>query len=230
MKVCYFMLFSTIANVSAVKKRDEFKFRKKYKILKQSYFEIQAEYDKINVLLAHRENEFVQLRKHRDKSALIIQNFEQKLNSFVTAIQTLKTEKFQLNKDVLLLKNLVYRLNVEIEKYQDKLSITSRETDNQAIINVIDKVEGNLNSKTILKIWSRVDFHALGPLLDSYEENMNEKDKLMNKYKLVLNNFTTKVMAILSENENLHDEIANSKEQVFRISMWLYVIVTYNII
>ncbi|OXU18654.1 hypothetical protein TSAR_014055 [Trichomalopsis sarcophagae] len=207
-----------LGNLSIVKERDELlaTLEKKYHKLQQNYYELQTSRDKVNALLAQRENEFRQLHMHNEESALIIRNNEQQRNTFIATIQRIKNENVQMHEDVNLLKNLVYRLNLEIEKYQDKLRTIGQTADNQAVVNIIDEVRTNFNNKNVLKAWGKVNFHALGPLLDAYQENVNEKDELIQKYKKEIDEFSGKLKDIISENENLHIEVENMRAKYDR--------------
>lgn len=179
--------------------------------------QIQAECDKLNILLAQRENEFRQLHMLHEESALIVENLKQERNNFLAVIQTLENDNCQLNEDVNLLKNLIYRLNIEIEKYQDKLRNLGHTTENQTTVSIIDKVEVESDNKNVLRAWGSVHFHALGPLLDAYQENINEKDELVKKYRKVLDDFTGRIKEIVSENESLYIEIEGLKEKVYTV-------------
>ncbi|XP_058793713.1 protein Cep89 homolog [Phymastichus coffea] len=197
---------------SAIKERDELllNLKKKYLQLEQNYYEMQADHDRISLLLAKRENELRQLNMNREESTLVIRNLEQERNKSISLVQKFKTDNSQLHEDVNLLKNLVYRLNVEIEKYQDKF----RSEDNKTV--VIDETEVNYENKHVLETWGKVNFHALSPLLNAYDENINEKNDLVQKFKKELDHFTGKLKNVITENEDLHIQIENFRVQVHK--------------
>lgn len=171
---------------------------------------MQADHDRISLLLAQRENELRQLNMFREESTLLVRNFEQERNKSIAVMQKFKNDNLQLNEDVNLLKNLVYRLNVEIERYQDKLRSRGDET----MVGITNENEANFDNKCVLATWSKVNFHALSPLLNAYDENIGEKDDLLKKYKRDLDHFTGRLKSVIAENEDLHMKVENFQMKV----------------
>lgn len=64
--------------------------------------------------------------------------------------------------------------------------------------------------------WGKVNAHTLGPLLDSYQETIDEKDDIIAAYETELSKFTGKLKEIIAENETLHrrlteDDVCSEK-------------------
>ncbi|KFB47420.1 AGAP011398-PA-like protein [Anopheles sinensis] len=124
--------------------------------------------------------------------------------SFETERDQLAKENGDLRNDVKMMKILVYRLNVQIERYQD--AIREGTTAKNAIprLDFVDSTYGgakdNLN-------WGPVNSHTLGPLLNAYEETIAEKSDLVQQYESELVGFTGKLKKVLEENESLQQEM-----------------------
>ncbi|XP_053669739.1 protein Cep89 homolog [Anopheles nili] len=106
-------------------------------------------------------------------------------------------ESADLRNDLKMMKILVYRLNVQIERYQDAVREGSSSVPK---LDFVDSTYGgtkdNLN-------WGPVNTHTLGPLLNAYEETIAEKADLVQQYESELIGFTGKMKKVLEENEAL---------------------------
>lgn len=176
---------------------------------------LQQEYEKVNALLAERETEYHQLHMHHKKFAEALQKVEKTNSSLLTFSQKSKAENVQLNEDVLLLKHVIYRLNAELERYQDKLKESGQSILSKNINDILDSKKSADDIKTISESWGSVNTHVLGPLLDAYQENLSEKQELVNKYEEDIANFSTKCKEIIMENEYMQGEIEKLKLKVF---------------
>lgn len=58
--------------------------------------------------------------------------------------------------------------------------------------------------------WGKVNAHTLGPLLDCYQETIDEKDDIIASYETELSKFTGKLKEIISENETLHRRLTEN--------------------
>lgn len=105
----------------------------------------------------------------------------------------------QLTQDIRMMKTLVYRLNVQLERHQDEL----RKNNSEVLFNK-DIVA---NGQERLMDWGAVNAHTLAPLLQAYAEMVNEKDDLVQQYEQELTLFTGRLKEVLAENEKLHDEM-----------------------
>lgn len=100
--------------------------------------------------------------------------------------------------DVKMMKTLVFRLNVQIERYQDKLRSVNVEDDVDVSTRVENVEEGS---------WGNVNSHVLAPLLNAYEEIIHEKNDLVKEHEMEMNKFTGKLKEIIEENAKLHKDM-----------------------
>lgn len=119
---------------------------------------------------------------------------------------------------------LVFRLNVQMERYQEKIrNPHERPNRNTPIIMTETRNENEISaglaghslmSQALTAehadhhhtpiSWGKVNAHTLGPLLDSYQETIDEKDDIIAAYETELSKFTGKLKEIIAENETLH--------------------------
>lgn len=104
--------------------------------------------------------------------------------------------------DVEMMKTLVYRLNVQIERYQDCLRYKTS-TD--------DKSQQNTNYKSSISQWQQdtLHTHTLSPLLQAYDEMLRDKEDLIQQYTQEFEHFTGELKTVLEENNRLQQEIEN---------------------
>lgn len=116
------------------------------------------------------------------------------------------TKRIEENKllaaDVEMMKTLVYRLNVQIERYQDCLRLKTS-TD--------DKSQQNTNYKSSISQWQQdiLHTHTLSPLLQAYDEMLRDKEDLIQQYTQEFEHFTGELKTVLEENNRLQQEIEN---------------------
>uniref|UniRef100_A0A182WG24 Uncharacterized protein n=1 Tax=Anopheles minimus TaxID=112268 RepID=A0A182WG24_9DIPT len=117
--------------------------------------------------------------------------------SFDADRNQLAKENGDLRNDVKMMKILVYRLNVQIERYQDAIR------DGKTSIPKLDFVDSTYGGTKDNLNWGPVHSHTLGPLLNAYEEAIAEKTDLVQQYESELASFTGKLKKVLEENEAL---------------------------
>jgi len=186
----------------------------KYQKLLKSHDSLQQEYEKANALLAERETEYQQLHMQHKKFTEALQKVEKTNSNLLTFNQRCKAENVQLNEDVLLLKHVIYRLNAELERYQDKLKESGQSVLSKNINDILDSKKPADNIKTVLESWGSVNIHVLGPLLDAYQESLSEKQELVNKYEEDIANFSTRCKEVIMENECMQNEMEKLKSKV----------------
>lgn len=117
-------------------------------------------------------------------------------------------EHGDLKNDLKMMKILVYRLNVQVERYQDVIRESKGLTSDIPKIDFVDSSYGgakdNLN-------WGPVNSHTLGPLLNAYEETIAEKNDLVQQFEREMIDFTGKLKKVMEENETLHKDMENIK-------------------
>lgn len=118
----------------------------------------------------------------------------------------LRKENDELRDDVKMMKTLIYRLNVQLERHQDELR---KYVDQQE--HAFPKINFDSNEEQHLS-WGSVKAHTLGPLLNAYSEIIKEKSNLVQQYENELNQFTGKLKYIVIENETLQTELKTLKQ------------------
>lgn len=129
-------------------------------------------------------------------------------------IDRLANENEQLHDDISMMKVLIYRLNVQLEHYQEKLRKQDADENEVATRNRNENVSDMAsNCENITSInWGCVKSHVLAPLLNAYQETIKEKTNLVKQYESELNQMTGRIKDILAENEQLHAEIDRLNE------------------
>lgn len=118
----------------------------------------------------------------------------------------LRKENEQLRDDIRMMKTLVYRLNVQLERHQDELRKCGDLQDQNFSKFNFDSDDGpHLD-------WGTVKAHTLGPLLNAYSEIIKEKNHLVQQYESELNHFTGKLKDVVAENERLQSEMKTLKQ------------------
>ncbi|CAH1394041.1 unnamed protein product [Nezara viridula] len=114
----------------------------------------------------------------------------------------------QLSQDVFLMKNILVKLNLELERYQDKL----RNYENYQLKN--DSCENASRQSVGKKIeWVNGEVTVMAPLLIAYEESMREKEDLIHDFKVDIERLSGKMKEIVKENSELREKIAESEVQ-----------------
>ncbi|XP_048523587.1 protein Cep89 homolog isoform X1 [Dendroctonus ponderosae] len=153
------------------------------------------------------------------------QQLEAQLEAAIQENQALSKRNVDVSQDLEMLKTVVFRLNAQLERYQEKLrkhnisiekysqlhpqkSSTNqyRETE---IINILS--EDHQNHRHTPVSWGPVNSHTLGPLLDAYQDTINEKDEIIQNYELNLASFTGKMKEVIEENENLYKKLTEDE-------------------
>jgi centrosomal protein CEP89 len=103
---------------------------------------------------------------------------------------------------------LVFRLNLQLEYYQDVI----RENHKLHPAEIQHQIDAASTSTPILSPsqtihWGEVKSHVLAPLLNAYEETVNEKNDLIRQYHGEINSFSSRLKLLVAENEHLHREI-----------------------
>ncbi|XP_061401747.1 protein Cep89 homolog [Musca vetustissima] len=113
-----------------------------------------------------------------------------------------------LTADVNMMKTLVYRLNVQIEHYQDALrqsKLASEET--------LKTASASGANKSSISQWQEepIRNHTLAPLLQSYDEMIRDKDDLIQQYTQEFEHFTGELKTVLEENNRLQQQVDSLK-------------------
>lgn len=127
-------------------------------------------------------------------------------------IAFLKAQNQELNEDVTMLKNLVYRLNVELDRYQQKLH-----KQGATELPPLKVTPSEVEEKEASVSWRNVNKNALGPLLEAYQETIKEKNDLIHDYEQDLHKFVARCKQVVAENEKLYQDLEEANQQVSTI-------------
>ncbi|EDV37290.1 uncharacterized protein Dana_GF13375 [Drosophila ananassae] len=107
-------------------------------------------------------------------------------------LETVLGQNRTLAADVDMLKTLVFRLNVQIENYQDQ-----RRHGEEA------PPAGGVTSSTTSLSCPPLPTHTLGPLLQAYDESLRDKNALLAQFNTEFEHFTGELKRALEENTKL---------------------------
>lgn len=111
--------------------------------------------------------------------------------------------------DVDMMKTLVYRLNVQIERYQDCMRLKEASEENCKTA-ITSNPTQNMSSISQWQL-EPLRTHTLAPLLQSYDEMLRDKEDLIQQYTQEFEHFTGELKRVLEENNRLQLEVENLK-------------------
>jgi centrosomal protein CEP89 len=150
------------------------------------------------------------LEEQRDRYRTELESIKCREESDSEQIIALKAQNHELSEDVTLLKNLVYRLNVELDRCQQRL----QKHGSVGELPPLKILSPEVQEKEASAAWRNVNKNALGPLLEAYQETIKEKDDLIHSYEQDLNKFVTKCKQVVAENEKLYQDLEEANKQV----------------
>lgn len=182
--------------------------------------EFAVEHEKLETELQEAQQRCANYEMEREKGcdscrSLAKQNKENQLE-----INRLANENEQLVGDINMMKVLIYRLNVQLESYQEMLRKHS--TDGKPSGRTRSCHHGTAGQETMSAInyeniasvdWGCVRTHVLAPLLNAYQETIREKTNLVKQYETELNQMTGRIKDILAENETFCTQIEQLKQR-----------------
>ncbi|XP_033327015.2 uncharacterized protein LOC117220796 [Megalopta genalis] len=182
---------------------------KDYHKLEKRYKNVKDECEMLNKQMEQREAERQKMCSHYEAMVQMVHELENSKHELAKRNQKLEIERARSDEDISLLKSIVYQLNTELERYQDKLS------SEQINISTAEYVQtkGKQYSE---RVWSGINFHALGPLLNAYQENLTEKRELVSMYEQRMATFGNRCKEILTENELMHQEVKELRSECNR--------------
>lgn len=159
------------------------------------------------------ENYELELRQGCDSCRSYARNEE----VYLTERDSLAKENKQLYDDIKMMKTLIYRLNVQLERYQELLRKQPEGIAGSAECLSNGQITAGHDDPIYIAPsnehihWGTVDSNALAPLLNAYQEIISDKTELIQQYQIELNHTTGKIKDILAENERLHIETNQMK-------------------
>lgn len=187
------------------------KYKTKYSKLEKNYQEVTSKNSNLQVLIEKREAEYNELHTHYEELIKHVQSLDQERINNQLGNKKVVAENTQLHEDVSLLKILIYRLNVELQRYQDKLRLLNVKPDEEKT----ETTDPATESKKVSEAWGHVNNHALAPLLEAYQEHLEEKDDLIRHFRNEMDDFGGKFKEIVAENEELRKGLDHYKLQVY---------------
>lgn len=146
------------------------------------------------------ERQRVKIKEIQERDCEKCQNVQETLKTTQTNIERFSKENSDLRNDVKMMKVLVYRLNIQIERYQDYLRKLKVNDDS------IYRIDFESPEKAGTE-WDSVNASVLAPLLNAYEEMIHEKTDIVQKFEQDMSDFTGKLKDIVGENEKLQKEL-----------------------
>lgn len=132
-----------------------------------------------------------------------------------STIAQLSQDNEQLLNDTNMMKVLIYRLNVQLENYQETLrKKEGGDTKDDRNICLADKNHFTFSNYKIESIdWGGIQSNILAPLLSAYHETIKEKTNLIKQYENEMSHTSGRLKDILMENEKMFAEIENLKRE-----------------
>ncbi|XP_011305103.1 centrosomal protein of 89 kDa [Fopius arisanus] len=193
------------------------KCKSRYLKLEKSFQTIELENANLQEALAKNEKDYNKLQSHYEELMKQVQCLGNERTTLVNGYKKIKSENNQMDEDISLLKMLIYKLNVELERYQDRLR-SSQVQDDSRSSRVEDSDPGS-ESRRVAEAWGRVNTHVLAPLLEAYQENLREKDELITQYRHEMDEFSGRCKEIVGENEILRKEIEHYKAEIDKLAL-----------
>ncbi|XP_037048367.1 protein Cep89 homolog isoform X1 [Bradysia coprophila] len=188
-------------------KVDDKKFKRNFKLrLQEKDEQIEKLVERLQILHTNNEQFAAENDQLKSKECDLCKELLNNENRLRESTLLLRKENDELRDDVRMMKTLIYRLNVQLERHQDELrKCTDQQEQNYPKINFDSSDEQHLH-------WGSVKAHTLGPLLNAYSEIIKEKNSLVQQYENDLNHFTGKLKDVVAENDQLQTELKASKQ------------------
>lgn len=110
--------------------------------------------------------------------------------------------------------HIISNNTLNISPVPDEVNLNTIDiNDNQAVQHMnLDVDNQHRNHLHTPLSWGNVNSHTLGPLLDAYQDTINEKEDIIKKYELELANFTDKLKVVIGENEFYHKKSTDESD------------------
>ncbi|XP_048001319.1 protein Cep89 homolog [Leguminivora glycinivorella] len=148
----------------------------------------------------------------------------------------------RMQRDMQALKDVLYRLNVQLSRYQEKLraNIQNMATDKVDKFDLDSLITTSLGYKgpevgntddahsksgtedqqhtsRVVDLSGLLSAQALAPLFDAYQENLQEKDTLILDYEKQFENINKKSKEIVSENKSLLEKVTALESELVQV-------------
>ncbi|CAG9864066.1 unnamed protein product [Phyllotreta striolata] len=137
-------------------------------------------------------------------------------DNYKKANESIEGRSDELREDLQMLKIVVFRLNSQLERYQELLRRNNipkplGESHHKRDLQIANfdsskdiTSELHKDHKHAPILWGGVNRHTLGPLLDAYEDTVKEKDEIIEEYESEMAKFAGRTREIIDENETLY--------------------------
>ncbi|XP_017784090.1 PREDICTED: protein Cep89 homolog [Nicrophorus vespilloides] len=173
--------------------------------------------NEINLFKAQYESLAVQFAQYRNemekpKVCATCLDLNDSLEQTKREYAALKKSNQEYLEDCNMLKNVIYRLNMQLERYQQKLQTNNLPTSQESEGEIIALGDGHYGHKHSPITWGKVNAHTLAPLLNAYQETIAEKEEIIESYETEMVRFTGKLKEVIKENENLYTKLTEDSE------------------
>lgn len=173
-----------------------------------------TEQEELQENLRHLQNKCDKYESEQSKGCDSCKSLKIEIDENHSTIGQLSQENEQLINDTNMMKVLIYRLNVQLESYQETLRKKEGETKDDRNICFADKNLFTFSNYKIESIdWGGIQSNILAPLLSAYHETIKEKTNLLKQYENEMSHTSGHLKDILTENEKMFAEIENLKQE-----------------
>lgn len=176
--------------------------------------EFAAEHETLQNDMQKLQQRCTEYEKERAKGCKSCRSLSDENDYHQSKLNDLTQENEQLANDINMMKILIYRLNVQLENYQEVVRKKGQAETNEHHRGPAVHQSTNLNCNTIDSIdWGGIDSNVLSPLLNAYQEIIREKTNLVRQYETELSQMTGRLKDIVCENEKFCEEVENLKQE-----------------
>ncbi|KAF9423411.1 hypothetical protein HW555_001220 [Spodoptera exigua] len=179
-------------------------------------------------------------RDHESSTAIPLVEVCMSCSSRQIILNQAREHNTRLQKDMQALKDVLYRLNVQLSRYQERLRANTQSVAGdkpEALFKPGDKydaLDSLLTAKTLnpedgqtkpgpeetpytgrtVDLTGLLSAQALAPLFDAYQENLQEKDTLILDYEKQFETINKKSKSIVTENKTLADKVKSLEDEL----------------
>lgn len=169
--------------------------------------EFAVEHEKLQKDLQQLQKRCATYEQQNEEGCISCRALTKESDQYRSEINRLSQENEQLLNDINMMKILIYRLNVQLENYQEVI----RKKDGDGCRFTIDNNLAPTNDHYETVDWGGLNLNVLAPLLNAYQESIKEKTNLIRQYENEISSTTGRIKDIMVENEQFMGEIENLK-------------------
>lgn len=165
--------------------------------------EFAAEHEKLQKEMVVLQDKCERLLEERQAGCESCRTYAATDTQRCNTLAKLTADNKQLTDDINMMKMLIYRLNVQLERHQEMLRKKPRDISE---LPIRDTATSSIRVDEAAN-WGGIETNALAPLLNAYQETINDKTELIWQHEVELNRLAGRYKDILVENEQLHVEM-----------------------